>query len=537
MSNGWKIFKNLVKIGVICGYIAIIVVLIIQALTPGSESANISNTVGDKINDVVTEMQKPEITVVNITEVMISSVTILDEKLDDENITIPLGETGKISTKVSPSDATNKALTFSSSDENIIYVSTDGRITAKAIGSATVSITSADNPTLTDSVTFTVIEVALEGIEIDSIPDEIFVGEKHKLDVIFTPDNTSYKNVIWESSDTDVITIDKSGIMTAKQEGVASISVTSEANSDLKCTVEITVLHKPEVPVIPVESIHINGGEDVGYIGSETRLSAKLMPDGSSGKVIWSSSDESVATVSQSGTVKYLKAGNVGISAKYGDSIEDSIFITVKEVLTKNIGLEFDDIKADGEGYIIKQGQSGKVTAQLDENATIFDIVYSSSDESIAKISSDGSIEALKGGTVRITVSSSYEDQTVSQAFDLTVDPLTLKDTMENFYYTIRKSIGHYGAFLVLGIFASFSYYIIFPKSFKGKLLGVIVCLAAGFAVAGITEILQLPYFTAGRYCSFDDVLLDFKGYCTSAIPLSAAILLIHPIAKLIKKQ
>lgn len=537
MSNGWNVFKTLVKIGVICGYIAIIVVLGLQALTPGSESADISNSVGDKINDVVTEIQKPEVTVVNVSAVEISSVTILGDKHKDDEITISLGATGKISTKVSPSDATNKAITFSSSDENIVYVSSDGRITAKAIGSAIISITSNDNDTLTDSVTFTVVEIPIEGIEIDNIPKEITVGEKHKLDINFAPDNTSFKNVVWASSDKDVLTVDKSGVITAKGEGVASISVTSKENPEINHTVEIQVLPKIETPVIPVESVKINGGNAVGHIGGETRLSAEIMPDGASGKVIWSSSDESVATISQSGTVKFLKAGEVTISAKCGDSATDSITIKVKEVLTKSIGLDFTDIKSSDSGYTIKQGQSGKVTAQLDDDATIFDIAYSSSDESIAKISPDGAIEAIKGGRVTITVSSSYDGETTSASFDLTVDPITLKDTMENFYYTIRKSIGHYGAFLVLGIFASFSYYIIFPKSFKGKLVGVIVCLAAGFAVAGITEILQLPYFTAGRCCSFDDVLLDFRGYCTSAIPLSAAILLIHPIAKLIKKQ
>ena len=62
----------------------------------------------------------------------------------------------------------------------------------------------------------------------------------------------------------------------------------------------------------------------------------------------------------------------------------------------------------------------------------------------------------------------------------------------------------------------------------KGKLLGFLVCIVAGFAVAGITEILQLPYFTQGRYCSFEDVMLDFFGYCVAAIPIILVLLSIH---------
>ena len=89
----------------------------------------------------------------------------------------------------------------------------------------------------------------------------------------------------------------------------------------------------------------------------------------------------------------------------------------------------------------------------------------------------------------------------------------------------------------MLGIFGSLTYYIIFKKNLKGKLGAFVVNLLAGFAVAGITEILQLPYFTQGRYCSFDDVLLDFNGYCSSSIPIFAIIILAHLITLLIKKK
>jgi VanZ family protein len=96
--------------------------------------------------------------------------------------------------------------------------------------------------------------------------------------------------------------------------------------------------------------------------------------------------------------------------------------------------------------------------------------------------------------------------------------------------------MGHFGAFLVLGIFGSLTYYIIFKKSLKGKLIAFLTCAVAGFAVAGITEILQLPLFTYGRYCSFSDVLLDFVGYCTSTVPMYIIIILLHIIGMLITR-
>ena len=535
MNKAWNVFKPLVKIGVISAYILMIIILVAQALTPGNESSNISNSVGDKINDVVTEIQKPEVTVVNVSEVNITSLTILGKKHEGDNINISMGNTGKINCQVLPSDATNKALTYSSSDESIIYVYSDGRVLAKAVGSATISVYSSENDEIYDTITLTVVEIPLEGIQIGNIPKEIHVGQKQKLEITYTPGNASSRDILWTSSNTKVLTVDASGVITAKSEGEATVTASSKHNPDFVSTIKVQVLPKIEKPVVAVEAVEITTGDSTGRIGDTVKLAAKLLPGGATGKVMWFSSDESIATVSQSGEVSCLKAGSVTITARYDDNIEDSVTVTVKEILTENIIIEIFDIKSTDDGYVLKQGNSGKVVGHLDENATVFDIVFSSSDDSIAKISPDGVIEAIRGGTVMITVSSSYDGETTSESFELTIDPITLKDTVENFYYMIRKSIGHFGAFLVLGIFAAFSYYIIFKKTISGKLIGFAVCLFAGFAVAGITEILQLPYFTAGRYCSFDDVMLDFSGYCTSSIPIYLAIIITHPIAVLIK--
>ena len=488
-----------VKVFIIAAYLAMITVLVVQALTPGSESSDISQDFGDRLDDVITEIKPPETTTVAVTGVKIESVTVSGKTNKGDEIEILLGSSGKINGKASPADATNPAISYTSSDESVVAVYSDGRITAKSVGTATVTIASRENPSLTDSVTVVVSAVAIEGIDITPLDESISVGEKRKLELQFSPKNTTDKSVSWHSSDTSVLTVDKSGTVTAVSEGEATVTVISSVNEEIFATVRITVEPKKEEPKIPVESVSINASGQVGYIGSTLKLEAVLSPAGATGSVTWYSSDESVATVSQKGVITAHKAGTVTITAKCGD-LSSSVTITVKEVLSENIHLEFKDIShTDEGGYTIKQGESGKIIATLDENATVLDITYSSSNEAVAKISPDGVIEALKGGSTTITVSTSYEGKTTEVSFELTVDPLTLKDTVENFYYWVRKSMGHFGAFLVLGIFAALSYYIIFKKTLKGKLIAFAVTIFAGFAVAGITEILQLPYFTQGR--------------------------------------
>ena len=535
MTKAAKVFKRILQAGIITVYLAMIAILIWQALTPGSESANISQNVGDRLNDAIGEISTPESLIVAVERVKISSVTVDGENQTGDSIEMSLGDIGRINGKVYPKDATNQALKYYSSDESVVEVYSDGRIFAASIGSATLTVRSEENPDYSYSVEVTVRKIPLESISFGSDNIDISVGENSRLEALLYPQNATDRSLIWHSSDPGILSIDENGAVTAIAEGEVTISVTSESNPQVTASVKITVQPKKEVPEILLESIILTAADSIGYIGDKMQVSAELYPAGATGRILWYSSDESVATVTQNGVVNFLKSGDVTITAVCG-SISKSTKFSVKEVIPNEFYFDFEGVEySDDDGYRIKQGSTGRIIVDLGESATVRDIVFSSSDESVAKVSPDGYIEALKGGTTTITVSTSYDGTIISHSIKINISPLTLADTVDNFYYWVRKSMGHFGAFLVLGIFAALSYYIIFKKNLLGKLLAFVVCLAAGFAVASITEILQLPYFTTGRYCSFDDVILDFVGYCTSTIPIFILILASHLLISAVK--
>ena len=536
MKKLGKIVKLIASSVVIAIYIAMIAVLVAQALTPGEESANISQSFGDKLNDAIGEISTPESSKVAVTGVSISSVTVGDEKLEGDSIFMSLGALGKINGKVVPESATNRTLEYSTSDDSIVKVYPDGRIFAASAGVATVTVSSKENPDYSHSITITVEKIPLESISLESVDTELFVGEKTRLDVEFYPANSSEKNILWQSSNPDVLSVDENGIVSAISEGEAEVTATSETDTEVFASVKIIVHPKEESPAIPLESIKLTAEDSEGYVNGEMKLDAEIYPEGASGNLFWYSSDESVATVSQKGLVRFHKSGTVIITVKCGEEICDSIVISVKEVLSKVMHIKFEGIESSEDSNRIKQGSAGKIIITLDKDATIRDLSFSSSDESIIKISPDGSIEALRGGTAWITASTTDGETTISTSIKIDVDPLTLEDTIDNFYYWVRKSMGHFGAFLVLGIFAALSYYIVFPKHIYGKITAFEVTIIAGFVVASVTEILQLPIFTYGRYGSFDDVLLDFIGYCTSTIPMYVIIILFHYIGVLVKR-
>ncbi|MBR2340965.1 MAG: VanZ family protein [Clostridia bacterium] len=524
-----RIFRILFTVCCICAYVGLTVILCVQALTPANKSSDISNSVGDKIDEIVTDVSKPIVEIVPVTSVEITSIKVGKKKISVFPAELPLGSSSTLATKVLPQNASNKALTYSSSDESVVKVNSNGKLQALALGDATITIASQENDQITFSVSVSVVEIEIVSLKITNLPKEIRVGQSHRLDIKFTPTNCSQTSVTWESLNKKILTVNKSGKITAIAEGKAKIKVVSTVNTSLSSVVEIEVLPKLTTPIIPVESIKILDCATTVRVGDSATLTTVLTPKDASDSLSWTSSDKNIATVSQKGLVSFLKAGSVTITAACNNyDFEDYITFTVKEKLSSVITLDTEDLTKTESGYSLKEGKAGKIKGILEEDATVLSVTYSSSDPSIASVSEDGAIMALKPGSVTITVTSSYEDESVQTSINLTVNRLTISDTIENFYRLVRKGLGHFGAFLVLGIFASFSYFMLFSKSTKGKVWSLVVCLIAGFAVAGLTEILQLPIFTQGRYCSFDDVLLDFGGYCSSTAVIYLIIFAVH---------
>ena len=96
--------KTLFTIFVTTVYLLMIVVLILQALTPGKESSNISGSVGDVLDNVITDIQKPEAEIIDVDGVEILSLTVSGKTLDTDELTLYVGSSGKVNSKVTKTD-------------------------------------------------------------------------------------------------------------------------------------------------------------------------------------------------------------------------------------------------------------------------------------------------------------------------------------------------------------------------------------------------------------------------------------------------
>lgn len=140
----------------------------------------------------------------------------------------------------------------------------------------------------------------------------IGIGDTAQLTATVYPTTVSNKNVLYESNAPDIADVDENGLITAKAEGNAVITVTSEATSSVKATVNITVSEA----VIAVDSIVLNQTTASMLVGETLQLVATITPEDATDKTItWTSSDVGAASVDENGLVTALEQGDAIITA------------------------------------------------------------------------------------------------------------------------------------------------------------------------------------------------------------------------------
>ncbi|MBR5075297.1 MAG: Ig domain-containing protein [Bacteroidales bacterium] len=247
---------------------------------------------GDKPNGPITP------SVVSVTSVTLS-------KTAEELV---IGNTLQLSATVSPSNATDKTVTWSSSNSTVASVSPTGLVTAKAEGSANI-IASCGGKSATCKITVKKPAVAVSSVELDKSEITLDAEETYTLKATVKPDNATDKSVTWASSKTDVATVDNNGKVTGVNNGVASITASSGGKT---ASCKVTV-------VVKVKSISLSQTSASLKVGEAVTLSAKVKPDNATDKTVtWSTSDASIATVSN-GVVTAKKIGTATITAKADD--------------------------------------------------------------------------------------------------------------------------------------------------------------------------------------------------------------------------
>ena len=237
-------------------------------------------------------------------------VKVTGIELDKKSVELGTNSTATIVATVVPANATNKGVLWTSSDESVVTV-VNGKLTSKKAGTATITATTKDGE-FKKTATVTVKDISVTGVSIKNAK-ELTIGNKLTLQAVITPTNATNKNVVWESSNTGVATIDANGNVVAKGEGTTTITVTTK-DGNKKATVNIKV-NKP----IEVTGVTINNSSLSLVEGNSATLTANVLPSNAANKTIsWTTSNPNVATVSN-GKVTAKAPGNATITVTTTD--------------------------------------------------------------------------------------------------------------------------------------------------------------------------------------------------------------------------
>ena len=298
-----------------------------------------------------------------------------------------IGGTVQLSATVNPSNATDKSVSWSSSNQTIAIVTPTGLVTAKAEGSANITA-NASGKTAVCKVSVKKPTVAVASLELDQTDISLNKGTSQTLKVTVKPDNATDKNVTWASSKTDIVTVDNSGKVTAVAKGIATITASCGGKT---ATCKVTV-------IIPVESITLNQTSITITEGESQTLVATVKPDDASDKsVTWTSSNTSVITVDSNGKVIAVAEGSATVSASCGGK-DTSCSITVKKKI-----VPVSSITLSQTSVTLSEGDTKTITATVSPgDATDKTVIWSSFNPSVATVS-NGTITALTPGVADIT--------------------------------------------------------------------------------------------------------------------------------------
>lgn len=313
-------------------------------------------------------------------------------KLSKTSKTIVKGDTYQLTYTVLPTNATFQSVTWSSTDEKVAKVSSDGIVTAVKSGTAYIICRSKDNTTATARTKITVKTYA-QGVSISPKSAKIVQDATKQLTAVFTPSDTSNKNVKWSSKNSSVAKVSKTGLVTAVKPGTTTITCKSEDGSYIaECSVTV-------IKSVKVKKITLNASSKTVTAGKTFNLTAKISPENANFKTLkWTSSNTKVAKVNSKGVVTAVGKGKATITCtnEYG-KVSAKCKVTVNPVKPTSVKLSKTSVN-------IVVGRSYKLKATVNPSyADNKKVKWTSSNTSIATVSSDGTIKAKKIGSVTIT--------------------------------------------------------------------------------------------------------------------------------------
>lgn len=518
MKKLLKHIRHSLKIYVLSLFILTNGFIFYQALLSGSDSGHISYGISEFISNVLRFLGAPEAKLVEPRTVEI----VNRDTLPPREVLI-LGESYRLIGKISPEDTTDKSIIWTSEDNKVIDMKTNGIALATGIGTTTVKATSSnslvyeelvlsvvDIPQVTDfDFTLDIEEVkvglsqttSINVIDINLPNDEI----KEKVlrgDILPKTDLISYTSL-----NPLIATINQYGIIRGVSPGIGEVVATSGSNTK---TISINVIPNPD-PIIQPLKFELSGPSET-YIYRSYPLNIDFGNTPSDLGVSYYSNDSKIARITETGEVYgYKFEGEVKITAIYNNDpdLKDEIILNFVPVSPESLSLSMPN--SSNQEVIAGFTQFIQVSLfPFDTNDQ--QVIWTVSNPSLARVVSregGGNLVGLKHGEVIITAKS-VMDETIYGTLSVTILPGTTltPNEMADMNGFIRKGLGHVGLFLVNGILGVYTLLLWLINKDK---LAYLISIPLGLALSVLAESLQL--LAPGRFFTPFDIAFNSLGY------------------------
>ena len=348
----------------------------------------------------------------NFNKITARVILVENLALNMSNLNLYIGNTEQLIAEVYPANATHKLLTWLSSEPSVATVNVNGLVTARSAGNAQIIVKTVDGSNLSDTCYVTVMQRMATSISLNQTSSTLHTGDNLQLSATVLPSNADDKSVTWTTSNPSVATVSSNGLVTAISAGNAIITAKTADGSNLSATCAITVKQL-------ATSISLNKTSETLYMGNTLQLIATVYPSTTSDKsVSWSSSNTAVATVSSDGLVTPKSTGTATITVRTedGSNLTAQCIVTVKQYAT-SITLSETDIS-------INTGNTFQLSATVLPSTTSNpSVTWSSSNTSVATVSSTGLVTAKSTGEAAITAKTA-DGSNLSASCNVTVKRL-----------------------------------------------------------------------------------------------------------------
>lgn len=530
-------FKRNIRYFVLSLYLLTNGVIIAESSLSGGPSGARSSFISLILSVFINKTVAP----VEHTFINVDSLTLKDR--DENNIEegmtyyIPVGVTRRLIPEVLPENATDKNVTWSTSNKDVLEVYPGGLLEARSVGENVLVKVTPSNPANTMSFYVNVHErLAPPTFSAVLTKDAIDQGTTSKL--VISADEREYdiNKLTYFTNDPGVATINEYGVIKGNGVGETEVGVVGHPET---YTIKVNA---PLTPVIYPTSINLDIAS-ASYVYDKIPLNYSFdTPDVTDQSLTFVSSNDTIARVIEEDNKYFIYGykinGEVTITAYLNTdfSIFTTHTMTINNVIPSTMTLSANKLETGvGSQITLTPTLSHDIPAKDYLNVTNSRVNYVSSDESIAKVTPrdlSAQVIGFKTGTVTITATSEA-NPSLSATITLKIIPTPFinDQNFDDFNALVRKGLGHYTFFFISGFFGFLTFYFFTKEKRMQKTL--LFSLLAGLVLASLSEFIQL--YVPLRAGSIIDVLINFSGYLTATLLLTLIVYLINK--KKIKKD